>query len=779
MKTKHFLFSTIITFALLYSNTIKAQSGDSCNTAINIQTWLNSPAANIEMQNQTNWFYFNNDSTDLSFYIFKSDLNPNEGKVNQIQVFKGVCDSLVLLFDTTIIHGTNNIKFGVDDLSPGIIYVKLTNLDTINCIPCIDDYNLKLWLKNAQFHNIVWPMPNIVPCPNIVLNPGFEDITGTSICQGISTFLNNWNEIDSPDWFSIGNTGCPSSSIPTSTWFTTLPNPPSPSITAPNNSYIGVATAVWQNNTTWNTGWTEIAMQDLPTTLTLNKRYLVRTKVALAANTRFTSNNMNIRVGNDNTYGNAPQLSAPMLTNPNNWLQLENTFLSDGTENKVFVGNNMITSTGMNTVINEINPTSTRAMAYYFADDIELYRMADAGSDVTISTCSPPQIGTCAIPGAAYLWTPATGLSSAVSAQPFAMPTQTTQYVVRVVYWLLNGNTAIDYDTVTVTVPPCNCFANAGPDITILDCTPDTIGPDCINPNLSYSWSPSIGLDNPNVANPLALPVSNTTYVLTVTYTDPNSGYTFVDYDTVIVNINTQACISTITPNIISPVIYASSLGNALSTNANYAIDGTLNINIPNFTIANIDLVLGPNTQIVVFPNCSLTITDSYLHGCCAMWHGIKVMQNATLNIISNSVIEDADTAVTITFNGTYQLSNTVFNKNYVDVAAIGTATFNQTATVENCTFDFNDTQMPGTYSPYGLRPPMIGQRSAIAIIAKDVNPLTIGSTGANANFFYNHDFGLFIKNVNLVANYNTFKNIDDNSINQYQQWQLFGSYKS
>jgi hypothetical protein len=51
MKAKHFLFSTIIALTFLYTTTIKAQSGDSCNAAVYIQALLNSTAANIEMQN--------------------------------------------------------------------------------------------------------------------------------------------------------------------------------------------------------------------------------------------------------------------------------------------------------------------------------------------------------------------------------------------------------------------------------------------------------------------------------------------------------------------------------------------------------------------------------------------------------------------------------------------------------------------------------------------------------------------------------------------------------
>lgn len=753
---------------MLFRSKTHAQSGDSCTTAISVQQIFNVEDTSILISHHINWYEFQNDSAFVFFEFYKATTTPNLGEFYNIQILKGSCSSNVIIFDTTITHGENALFFELANQTPGNYFMKIQNMDTINCPACNAPYHLGLTLKNANYSSIPWPWFPMTPCQNIILNPSFEDITGTASCQGISGFLNSWSQINnSPDWLTFNN-ACTNTNIPTSTWFGNITNPPTSAIANPNNAYVGVVTAFYNNAySIWQPQIKEKLIQSIPMLIN-SKRYLVRAKVALAPGTRFTSNNMNVKVCNNGSLIGSPQLSAPILTIPNQWIQLENTFISNGTENKIIVGNNMDNYSGsMNTTVVEINANSNNTFAYYFADDIELYRLADAGPNITINTCTPGQIGTCEIPGATYLWTPATGLSSSTIAQPSAMPPQTTQYVVLVVYQQINGNTAIDYDTVTVTVPPCNCFADAGPDITILDCTADTIGPDCINPNLTYSWSPSTGLNDPNIANPLALPITNTTYILTVTYTD-QFGYTFVDYDTVQVNINTQACVSTITPNIISPNIYANNLGNALSTNANYALDGTFNINIPNFTIANIDLVLGPNTQIVVFPNCSLTITNSYLHGCCAMWHGIKVMQNATLNIISNSVIEDADTAVTIIFNGTYLLSNSVFNKNYVDVAAIGTATFNQTATVQNCIFDCIDTQMPGTYSAYGLRPPMIGQRSAIAISAKDVNPLTIGSSGANANFFYNHDFGLFIKNVNLTANYNTFKNIDDNSINTY-----------
>jgi len=43
---------------------------------------------------------------------------------------------------------------------------------------------------------------------------------------------------------------------------------------------------------------------------------------------------------------------------------------------------------------------------------------------------------------------------------------------------------------------------------------------------ISYQWSPTTGLSNPNVSNPFANPASNTTYCVTVT---DASGCTGVD----------------------------------------------------------------------------------------------------------------------------------------------------------------------------------------------------------------------------------------------------------
>jgi len=60
---------------------------------------------------------------------------------------------------------------------------------------------------------------------------------------------------------------------------------------------------------------------------------------------------------------------------------------------------------------------------------------------------------------------------------------------------------------------------NAGNDTTICPWHTTVIGPQTTRADVQYSWSPSAGLDNPNIANPTASPLVNMTYILTVTDT--------------------------------------------------------------------------------------------------------------------------------------------------------------------------------------------------------------------------------------------------------------------
>ncbi|MEZ5047792.1 MAG: SdrD B-like domain-containing protein [Chitinophagaceae bacterium] len=141
--------------------------------------------------------------------------------------------------------------------------------------------------------------------------------------------------------------------------------------------------------------------------------------------------------------------------------------------------------------------------------------VANAGTDKNLNcTTTSATIGTTAISGNTYSWSPATGLSATNIAQPIANPSATTTYTVTVTN-STTGCSATDVVIVNVnTTPPT---ANAGPDKN-LNCTTTstTIGTTAISGN-TYSWAPATGLNATNIAQPTANPSVTTNYTVTVT----------------------------------------------------------------------------------------------------------------------------------------------------------------------------------------------------------------------------------------------------------------------
>ncbi|MFN0201570.1 MAG: T9SS type A sorting domain-containing protein [Bacteroidia bacterium] len=153
---------------------------------------------------------------------------------------------------------------------------------------------------------------------------------------------------------------------------------------------------------------------------------------------------------------------------------------------------------------------------------------ANAGADKTMCSGTPVSIGSAAVAGVTYLWSPATGLSSATVANPTANPTATTTYTLTASV----GNCSSS-DAVVVTVKPSPA-ANAGADKTICAGSSAQIGQTAVT-GVTYSWSPSTGLSNANIANPVASPTATTTYTLTATLNGCSKT------DVVIVNVGGSA----------------------------------------------------------------------------------------------------------------------------------------------------------------------------------------------------------------------------------------------
>jgi large repetitive protein len=89
-------------------------------------------------------------------------------------------------------------------------------------------------------------------------------------------------------------------------------------------------------------------------------------------------------------------------------------------------------------------------------------------------------------------------------------PSTTTTYTAQILY-TCNNVTLTDQAIVNVTVP---AFANAGPDVTICQGNNTQLN---ASGGTSYTWSPATGLSCTNCPNPVASPVTTTTYVVTAT----------------------------------------------------------------------------------------------------------------------------------------------------------------------------------------------------------------------------------------------------------------------
>ncbi len=108
-----------------------------------------------------------------------------------------------------------------------------------------------------------------------------------------------------------------------------------------------------------------------------------------------------------------------------------------------------------------------------------------------------------------FSWTPTDRMLNSNAANPTVFPFQTTTYTVS-----LNDRGCLATDTVRVNVLNF-VTVNAGNDTTI--CRTDAIQLRPVSLGLQYVWSPAIGLDDPNIKNPIATPLDAlNTYRVTV-----------------------------------------------------------------------------------------------------------------------------------------------------------------------------------------------------------------------------------------------------------------------
>ena len=224
--------------------------------------------------------------------------------------------------------------------------------------------------------------------------------------------------------------------------------------------------------------------------------------------------------------------------------------------------------------------------------------VANAGNDVTV--CSGYTTTLNASGGLIYSWLPATGLSNATIYNPIASPSSTTTYTVTA-----SNGTCSSTDAVIVTVNP-SPVANAGNDVSI--CTGGNTTLNAFG-GTSYSWSPTTGLSNPGISNPIATPASTTTYVVTV------SNGTCSSLDAVVVTV-----LSPPVANAGSDVTICSGNSTTLNASGGTSYSWSPNIGLNNPNIAN----------PVANPGFTVTYTVNVSNGACSSTDAVIVNVNPT-----------------------------------------------------------------------------------------------------------------------------------------------------
>jgi hypothetical protein len=137
------------------------------------------------------------------------------------------------------------------------------------------------------------------------------------------------------------------------------------------------------------------------------------------------------------------------------------------------------------------------------------YPNADAGADTTI--CLGGSVNLIASGGSSYIWSPSIYLSNPSIANPQVInPPSSTTYIVRVTDVL--GCPKPGFDTVTVDV--LEVQANAGADTAVVLGQPLQLN---ASGGSIYSWSPSTYLSSNDINNPVCVPQTDISYVVTVT----------------------------------------------------------------------------------------------------------------------------------------------------------------------------------------------------------------------------------------------------------------------
>ncbi len=243
--------------------------------------------------------------------------------------------------------------------------------------------------------------------------------------------------------------------------------------------------------------------------------------------------------------------------------------------------------------------------------------VAQTTSPVTICTGLSVHIGSTAVTGSTYSWSPSTGLSSSTVSNPIATPISTTVYTLTET----NNYGCSKSNSVHVALNPLPAAAVIS-NTAICAGSSISIGASPVAGD-TYSWSPSTGLSSSTVSNPVSNPASVVTYTLTekTSFGCSNSNSVTISVSTPSASVisNTAICTG-------SPI----SIGATAVTGSSYSWAGS----VSGFGSTSSNPIVSPTST------ASYTLTETNANGCFKS-NSVTITVNAlpTAAVISNTAI--------------------------------------------------------------------------------------------------------------------------------------------
>jgi gliding motility-associated-like protein len=341
---------------------------------------------------------------------------------------------------------------------------------------------------------------------------------------------------------------------------------------------------------------------------------------------------------------------------------------------------------------------------------------ANAGAAVAFCSGGTGQLGTAAVAGNSYSWSPTTGLSNATAANPTVTSTNTTGAPVTQTYTLTvtNAGGCTNTSTVAVTVNPLP-VAVAGAAVAFCSGGTGQLGATAVSGN-TYSWSPTTGLSNATAANPTVTLTNTTGAAITQTYT--------------LTVTNAGGCTSTGTVAVtVNPLPVATAgaavafcsggsgqLGAAPISGNSYS--WSPNTGLSSASAANPTVTLTNTTGAATTQTYTLTVTNA---GGCTSTGTVVV----TVNPLPTAT---AGAAVAFCSGGSGQLGATAVSGNTYSWSP---ATGLSSATAANPTVTLTNSTSAATTQTYTLTVTNATGCTSTATVAVTVSPLPVAAVGA------------------------------------------------